>query len=341
VKRSTSISLSAADEKLLREWIRKADHFRFLAERARIILLAAEGRSTLQIARALGLRMSRISKWRMRFATYGLVGMEDQERTGKPRSYDSAIDDRILRLVNQSPPDPHATWTGPLVAEALGNVSVDYVWRVLRAHGIHLRVRTRGDFEIQSPVAFKLIGLTGLYLSGRGSAFVISEADQRQCSPGCVVRSSIRVPDPKTAAGLWVRDFDSTQPTLLESLQWSAGLVETGLHDKVPVPVLDEFLADCRMRSPAGGIHAFITGSPLAPHSEEHRHFVPVFDVWKSQLGSWLSVFMRGGPSEVSEWLSRFLPAVDRFVAARAGRAVFEWHAWLIKSRSVRIGNAE
>ena len=32
------------------------------------------------------------------------------------------------------PPDGHATWTGGLVAAALGDVSDDEVWRVLRRH---------------------------------------------------------------------------------------------------------------------------------------------------------------------------------------------------------------
>ena len=43
--------------------------------------------------------------------------------------------------MSQSPPAGHATWTAVLLAETLGDVSVHYVWRVLRQHGIHLQAQ--------------------------------------------------------------------------------------------------------------------------------------------------------------------------------------------------------
>ena len=39
------------------------------------------------------------------------------------------------------PPEGYANWTGPLVAKALGDVNVQYVWRFLRTHKIDLSGR--------------------------------------------------------------------------------------------------------------------------------------------------------------------------------------------------------
>lgn len=50
-------------------------------------------------------------------------------------------DKRILKLLDQPPPEGFARWTGPLLAEALGDVDVQYVWRFLRNHKIDLVVR--------------------------------------------------------------------------------------------------------------------------------------------------------------------------------------------------------
>jgi len=50
---------------------------RHLADRARIILLAADGQGTIPIARSLRMRAARVSKWRVRFGRDGLRGLPD------------------------------------------------------------------------------------------------------------------------------------------------------------------------------------------------------------------------------------------------------------------------
>jgi hypothetical protein len=52
-----------------------------------------------------------------------------------------ATDKQILRLLDKPPPEAFARWTGPLLAEALGDVDVQYVWRFLRGHKIDLAAR--------------------------------------------------------------------------------------------------------------------------------------------------------------------------------------------------------
>jgi transposase len=110
------------------------------AFRARIVLMAAEGRSTRSIARDLGTMPRTVSLWRIRFAEAGLAGLADQPRPGGRASakYDEMTDRRILACLEGPPPEGYARWTGGLVAEALGDVSDQYVWRFLRAQKIDL-----------------------------------------------------------------------------------------------------------------------------------------------------------------------------------------------------------
>ena len=52
-------------------------------KRARIVLLAAAGRSTRSIAKEVGVQPRIVSHWRRRFADDGLEGLQDKPRPGK------------------------------------------------------------------------------------------------------------------------------------------------------------------------------------------------------------------------------------------------------------------
>ena len=103
-------------------------------KRARIVLLAAAGRSTRSIAAEVSVQPRIVSNWRRRFADHGLDGLRDRPRAGKKPIYGKATNKRILALLDKPPPAGYARWTGPLLAKALGDVDVQYVWRFLREH---------------------------------------------------------------------------------------------------------------------------------------------------------------------------------------------------------------
>jgi transposase len=52
--------------------------------RARIVLLAAQGLSNELIAARLGTPRQIVSKWRKRFCHYGLSGLDELPRSGRP-----------------------------------------------------------------------------------------------------------------------------------------------------------------------------------------------------------------------------------------------------------------
>ncbi len=111
-------------------------------ERARIILACLQGKENQQVAREVGTSIPTVSKWRRRFAQHGLEGLRDGPRSGKPPTYGTAFRDRLLALLEESPPAGWAHWDGRALAEKLG-ASVHAVWRTLRREGIYLqRLRT-------------------------------------------------------------------------------------------------------------------------------------------------------------------------------------------------------
>src|SRR5450631_142588 len=88
-------------------------------ERARIILACLEGKQIQQVAREMGVSIPTVTKWRKRFAMWGLRGLRDRLRPGKPAIYDIAFRNRVLALLEQPPPSGMSRWDGPAVAEKL------------------------------------------------------------------------------------------------------------------------------------------------------------------------------------------------------------------------------
>jgi transposase len=109
-------------------------------ERARIILASLEGKEIQQVARELQVSVPTVSKWRQRFSLWGMRGLRDRSRPGKPVRYDNAFRNRVLATLEEPAPPGMSHWDGPAVAEKL-HASVHAVWRVLRREGIYLQRR--------------------------------------------------------------------------------------------------------------------------------------------------------------------------------------------------------
>ena len=92
---------------------------------------------------------------------------------GQQPIYTKATDKRILRQLDKPPPEGFARWTGPLLAGALGDVDVQYVWRFLRSHKIDLAVR-KFWYESNDPhFTAKAADVVGLYVAPPEKAIVL------------------------------------------------------------------------------------------------------------------------------------------------------------------------
>jgi Winged helix-turn helix len=70
-----------------------------VAQRARIVLMTAEGVSPSTIGEELGVLQPTVRKWRARYAEDGLAGLRNEPRQGRPRTLD---DQRVADLVNKA-----------------------------------------------------------------------------------------------------------------------------------------------------------------------------------------------------------------------------------------------
>src|ERR1700737_272762 len=141
IPEATAIILTTAERTELEGLARSTKTEHRLRQRARIVLLAAEGLASRAIGRAVGCTTGTASKWRVRYAEKRFGGLDETGDRGAEPKYTAQTGKRILALLDQPKPKGCARWSGPLLAAALGDVDVQYVWRFPRAQKIDLAGR--------------------------------------------------------------------------------------------------------------------------------------------------------------------------------------------------------
>jgi putative transposase len=105
--------------------------------RSKIILLAAEGRECIEIAKLLNVSEKTCRKWRNRFAEKRLEGILDLERSGAPDTFTEEERLEIIRIACSQPEEPK-NWTlsylTELVKEKIGrSISIETVRQILKS----------------------------------------------------------------------------------------------------------------------------------------------------------------------------------------------------------------
>jgi transposase len=109
-RRATKIILTVEERSELQRRARARTSSQQAAQRARIVLRAAEGARNSDIAGELGIARHTVQQWRDRFATARLAGLEDRPHRPPPREYSPDRQARILVLACQSPSE--MGWSG-------------------------------------------------------------------------------------------------------------------------------------------------------------------------------------------------------------------------------------
>jgi len=99
---SGAIGVAGWGEKVLREWTRASSGSAGLAQRARILLLAAQGHSNTEIGRLVGVSLPTVRLWRSRYGAGGVGGLGDLPRSGRPAVHDETS---IIAATLDPPPD--------------------------------------------------------------------------------------------------------------------------------------------------------------------------------------------------------------------------------------------
>ena len=339
------IVLTEDERETLTAWSRTSSGEHRLVERSRVILLAAEGFSAREIARRLKTRLARVSKWRQRFGQQRLAGLDDAPRTGKPKTYDQQTEKQILALLDSDPPSGYSQWNGRLLADALGEVSDDQVWRVLRKHKIQLQRRRSWCISTDPESGPKAADVVGLYLSPPEDAVVLCVDEKPHIQVLERAQGWLRLPNGKALNGFSHCYKRHGTSTLFAALEVATGQVQVGHYPRRRRREFLDFMNDVVAAHPRREIHVILdnlnTHKPkqdrwLARHPKVRFHFVPTYSSWLNMVEVWFSILSRQALRNLSCTAVRQLrEAIDRFVKAyRDTAAPFEWTKAVVEPSS-------
>lgn len=181
-----------------------------LAQRARIVLLAADGLQNKDIAAQVGVGRNLVTRWRERYVQLGLAGIErDLPRGAPPLRVDVA---RLVELTIESTPDAATHWSTRTMAAKLG-VSSASISRHWRAKG--LKPHLVRSFKVSRDPKFveKLEDIVGLYLAPPEHAIVLCCDEKSQVQ--ALDRTQPGLPLKKGRAATMTHDYKRNGTTTL------------------------------------------------------------------------------------------------------------------------------
>jgi len=347
----TAIELKPDEKETLESWVRSTTTEQRMSFRARIILMAGEGMGTNNIAKKLETRPATVTKWRMRFAEQGLEGLKDAPRPGKKRQYTAREEKMVLEMLDQSPPSGYAQWNGPLLAQAL-SFSADYVWRVLRKHGIQLQRRRSWCISTDPQFAQKAADIVGLYLNPPENALVLCVDEKPAIQALERAQGYLRLPNGKALTGFSHEYKRHGTTTLFAALETATGQVIAGHYKRRRRKEFLDFMNRIVRAYPDREIHVILdnlkTHKPkrdmwLARHKNVHFHYTPTHASWLNQVEIWFSLLTRYALKGASFTSTKeVMEAIDRFIDAYNPTAhPFEWTKEIVHPKSLKNSYAE
>lgn len=303
-----------------------------------MILLASEGMQTEKIAEELATRPTRVAQWRTRFAKGRISALYDKPRPGRVEKlrYRADTTQRVLAKINEKPPEGYSSWTGSLVAEALGDVSDGKVWQVLRRQKISLARRKSWCVSTDPEFSAKAADIVGLYLNPPENAVVLC-VDEKPCIQALErAQGWIRMPDGKAMTGFSHEYKRHGTTTLFAALETATGRVTTQTYQRRRRREFLDFMNEIVEAYPDKELHVILdnlnTHKPkddrwLSSHPKVRFHFTPTHASWLNQVEIWFSILSRQALRTASfTSVEQLKEAITRFVRVYNPKATpFEW----------------
>lgn len=147
------VKIDDSQRETLTQWARSRSLPARQVERAKVILLAAAGKTDWEIASSLHMTNKKASRWRKRFLELGLPGLEkDATRPGRKPSIAPELKLELIQKTTQSRPANATHWSTRTMAAEMG-VSEATVRRIWHANGLkpHLVERSRSAMTSSLP----------------------------------------------------------------------------------------------------------------------------------------------------------------------------------------------
>ena len=288
------VELSSEQRTALERLARQRSAPARVVERARIVLLAAEGLENKQIARRMRVTPEKAARWRDRFLAGGIVALEkDAPRPGRTRTITNRRVKKVVEMTLHQKPARATHWSTRTMAAAAG-ISEASVRRIWRAHGLkphHVRA-----FKLSRDPEFteKLKDIVGLYLNPPEHALVLCADEKSQIQ--ALDRTQPGLPMKKGRCGTMTHDYKRHgTATLFAALDALEGQVISMCDDRHRHQEWLKFLRVIDYVVPTGKeVHMIVDNYAthkhpkverwLRRHPRFHMHFTPTGCSWLNMV---------------------------------------------------------
>jgi transposase len=295
---AVSIELTEGEREQLESWSRRHTTAQALALRSRIVLAAARGVSSSQIAVDLGVSVATVRKWRNRFAKDRLDGLLDEPRPGRPRTItDAKVDEVIIKTLESKPKDA-THWSTRSMAREVGitQTAVHDIWQ---AFGLKPHLQERWKLSSDPQFVAKVRDIVGLYLNPPERAVVLAVDEKSQIQ--ALDRTRPILPmlpgTPERATHDYKRHGTSSLYAALDIL---TGKVIGRLHSRHRAIEFKKFLQTLDQEVPADlDVHLVLDNSSthktplikrwLQAHPRFVLHFTPTSSSWLNLVERWFA----------------------------------------------------
>jgi transposase len=328
------VELSDQDRVILESWTRSSTVSAGRVERARIVLAVAEGAGTTQVAARLGISRPTVIKWRDRFAAQGIAGLEDEPRSGRPKTIDDA---GILAATLEPPPERLAVthWSTRLLGTQLG-IGDATVARAWRKYGIKPWRRETFKFSTDPELEAKVRDVVGLYLDPPEKAIVlcVDEKSQIQALNRTAPILPVRPGLPEKATHDYKRNGTTT---LFAALEIATGKVTDACYDRHGKAEFLDFLKKVARAYPRRQLHVVVDNYHTHKHDDINQwlaknprvslHFTPTSGSWLNLVEVFFGIITRQAIRRGSfDSVPQLVTAIRKFIAGWNDRChPFTW----------------
>jgi transposase len=288
------VVLTEEQELTLRQWARGRSLPARQVERARVLLLAAEGKQDLEIAAEIGISNQKAARWRKRFLEFGLAGLEkDAPRPGRTPAITLAKVQEVIRKTTQEKPVNATHWSTRTMAEASG-LSEKSVRRIWHKHGLKPHLSRTFKISNDPDFADKLEAIVGLYLNPPEHAIVLCADEKSQIQ--ALDRTQPGLPIKKGRCGTMTHDYKPNgTATLFAAMNTLDGTVISMCDDRHRHQEWLKFLRVIDQVTPGGQEIYLIADNYathkhprvqrwLARHARFHIYFTPTSSSWLNMV---------------------------------------------------------
>jgi transposase len=290
--------LNIEEQETLQRWARRPKTAQALAQRARIVLACATGKTNGLVATELGVLRQTVGRWRSRFVGKRLDGLLDEPRPGAPRKISDAKVEAVLRTTLEKTPREATHWSTRLMAKhcGLSQTAISRIWRAFA-----LQPHRAESFKLSTDPLFieKVRDIVGLYLNPPDKALVLCVDEKTQIQ--ALDRSQPLLPMRPGQVERRAHDYRRHgTTTLFAALEATTGKVIGEFHQRHRSTEFRKFLDTIEGAVPDKlHVHLILDNysthkTPmihrwLARHPRFHVHFTPTAASWINLVERWFA----------------------------------------------------